>query len=100
MEEAYAYILEKLNAQGEYAFLPEGMLEEMLKKLIALDAAFMQDTGVEDGTPYDDDAALVVLHKGMKEAYPEHAMYMMRLSEDYLDLNEDYLESIGAIEWD
>lgn len=100
MEDAYAYILEKLNAAGEYAFLPEGMLEEMLQKLLALDDAFMRDTGVQDGAEYDDDAALEALHQSMKEAYPQHAMYMLRLTEDYLDFNEDYLESIGAIEWE
>ncbi len=100
MEGARAFILEKLARAGEYAFLPSGVMEEMLDKIITLDAAFMQETGVEDGETYDDEAAQAYLFKGMAEAFPDHKMYMMRFSEDYLDYNEDYLESIGAIDWD
>lgn len=99
MEEAYAYIIDKLQKLGDYSFLPEGVLGEMLKRLIALDEAFMQNTGVNDGMEYDDDAALAALHASMAEAFPEYKMYMLRLSEDYLDYNEEYLDSIGAIDW-
>ncbi len=99
MEDARSYLLDKLNTLGEYAFLPEGLLAEMVDQLIELDAAFMAQTGVEEGEPYDDDEALAALCKGMQKAYPDYAMYMMRLSEDYLDYNEEYLDSIGAIDW-
>ncbi len=100
MEEARAFILEKLTRAGEYAFLPSGRLEEMLDKIITLDEEFMHATGVEDGAAYDDEAAQEYLFKNMAEAFPEHKMYLMRFTEDYLDYNEDYLESIGAIDWD
>ena len=100
MTDARAFILEKLTRAGEYAFLPGGMLEEMLDKIITLDEAFMRETGVEDGEAYDDEAAQDVLFQGMAKAFPDHKMYMMRFTEDYLDYNEDYLESIGAIDWD
>ena len=100
MEDARAFILEKLTRAGEYAFLPSGRLEEMLDKIITLDETFMHATGVEDGEAYDDEAAQEYLFKNMEEAFPEHKMYLMRFTEDYLDYNEDYLESIGAIDWD
>lgn len=97
---ARTYIAEKLVKAGDYAFLPEGVLGAMLDRLLALDAAFMEDTGVNDGAAYDDDEALDYIFSGMAAAFPEHKMYMKRLAEDYLDLNEEYLESIGAIEWE
>lgn len=100
MKDARTFILEKLEKAGEYAFLPSGRLEEMLDKIITLDEQFMNETGVEDGEVYDDEAAQEYLFKNMAEAFPEHRMYLMRFTEDYLDYNEDYLESIGAIDWD
>ena len=36
----------------------------------------------------------------LRAAYPEHKMYLMRFVEDYMDYYEDYLESIGAIDWE
>lgn len=101
MEQAFSYIFDRLEKQGDYSFLPEGLLHEMLQRLVSLDEAFMKETGVEDGTAaYDDDAAAQAISKGLSEAYPEYRMYMLRLTEDYLDYNEEYLDSIGAIEWD
>ncbi len=99
MEEARAFIMDCLTKQKDYDFLPAGVLEEMVQRLITLDEAFMLQTGVNDGAEYDDDAALTAIFEGMSAAFPEHKMYMMRLTEDYLDYNEEYLESIGAIEW-
>lgn len=100
MEDARAFILDKLEKAGEYAFLPGGRLGELLDKIITLDEAFMRATGVENGEAYDDEAAQEYLFNGMAEAFPEHRMYLMRFTEDYLDYNEDYLESIGAIDWE
>lgn len=100
-QQAYAYILNKFREGKEYDFLPEGALETMLRDIRALDGAFMEETGVaEDGAAYDDEQALEYLFAGMCEKHPEHKMYLMRFTEDYLDYNEDYLISIDAIEWD
>ncbi|OQA15735.1 MAG: hypothetical protein BWY62_00486 [Firmicutes bacterium ADurb.Bin356] len=100
MDEKRAYLLERFKTQGDYEFLPEGVLENMLDKLLQLDEEFMKRTGVELGEPYDDDEAGAALFEGMTLAFSQWRMYLMRLVEDYLDYNEDYLESIGAIEWD
>lgn len=99
MEEAYNYVMQRLEQQGDYTFLPEGVLREMLQKLIALDEDFMRQSGVDEGAVYDDDDALEYLHAGMSAAFSAYGMYMRKLSEDYLDYNEDYLESTGGIEW-
>ncbi len=100
MEDARAYLLRRLKEQGDYEFLPEGVLEKMLDKLVELDEAFMLKTGVDAGEPYDDDAAEEALFAGVAEAFPDYRMYMMRLTGDYLDYNEEYLEETGAIDWE
>jgi len=94
-----AYILAKFQEQGDFAFMEE--LEQMVDTLVALDEKFMADTGAEDGEEvYDDDKAYEFLFAAMTEKYPARKMYIMRLVEDYMDYAEDYLESIGAIEWE
>ncbi|MDL2235728.1 hypothetical protein LJC07_06215 [Christensenellaceae bacterium OttesenSCG-928-L17] len=98
--EAKEYMLNKYREQGDYAFLPAGLLEEMVEKIQALDEAFMERSGVNNGAAYDDDAAASALFAGMKEAFAEYTMYLQRFTDDYLDYNEEYLESIGAIEWE
>jgi len=104
MEQQYAnakeFILDKFTQLGDYDFLPQGMLEKMVDKLIALDEAYMETSGVMEGEAYDDDAAADVIFAGMQEAFPEYKMYAMRLTDDYLDYNEEYLDVTGQIEWD
>ncbi len=100
MEDARKYLLERIQKQGDYDFLPEGVLEDMLDTLIALDETFMQQTGVEQGEAYDDEAASDAIFEGMVAAFPDYRMYMMRLTNDYLDYNEEYLDEIGAIDWE
>lgn len=99
-KDAKSYLVARFIEQGDYTFLPEGLLEEMVEKLIALDEAFMRQSGVEEGAPYDDEAACAAIFEDMAKAFPAHRMYMMRITEDYLDFNEEYLESIGAIDWE
>lgn len=94
------FLLAKFQAAGEYDFLPEGMLARMLEALIEADEGYMREAGVEDGAVYDDDAAYEALYAALQAGFPEYKMYAMRLSEDYLDYNEEYLEASGQIEWD
>lgn len=100
MNEAQTYILNHIKELGDYEFLPGGTLKEMVLKLSALDEEYMEQSGVNAGGEYDDNDALEFLAKSIKLAYPEYEMYMQRLCEDYLDYNEEYLDSIGAIEWE
>lgn len=93
------YLIDHIGAQADYSFMPEGKLAEIVEKLMELDAAYMRVAGVNDGEEYDDDAAYEALFSGVSQAFPEYKMYTMKLTEDFLDGNEAYLESIGAIEW-
>ena len=99
MDEARDYILEQYIKGGDYAFLPEGLLPKLLDTLMAYDEEFMESAGVNEGEEYDDEAASAWLFQKMTEAFPDYKMYMLRFTEDYLDYNEEYLNSIGAIEW-
>lgn len=98
---AKAYILGCFAEQGDFAeIVDEKTLEEMTDAVMALDAAFMKETGADQGAVYDDDAAYDYMHEKMCGKFPEHKMYMLRLVEDYMDYNERYLDSLGLIDWD
>lgn len=94
------YIVNRFKEQGDFMMFGQETMEKMVDQVIALDAAYMKESGVDDGAVYDDDAAYEYMHAHMIEAFPEHKMYMMRLVDDYLDYNEAYLDSIGAIDWE
>ncbi len=100
MYEEKTFVLNRFIEQGDYAFLPEGLLEEMVEKILVCNEAFMERSKVNEGAAYDDEAACEALHQDMIEAFAEYKMYMLRFTEDYLDYFEEYLESTGSIEWD
>ena len=93
-----AYILNKFNVEGDFDFLKDGLMEELVDAMMAIDQSYLAKLGEDDD--YDDDDAYDLLYEGMQKKYPELKMYAMRLSEDYLDFSEEYLESVGAIEWE
>ena len=99
-EKAFDYILEAYKKQNDFSFIDDGTFSNMVRKLIALDEEYINQSGAEEDGVYDDDEAYEYLFNEMKAAYPQYKEYMMRLVDDYLDYNEAYLESIGAIEWD
>ncbi|MCE5188005.1 MAG: hypothetical protein LLF75_02300 [Eubacteriales bacterium] len=99
--EAKAYILGCFREQGDFAeIVDEKTLDEMVSAAMALDAAFMKETGADEGAVYDDDAAYDYMHERMCVRFAAHKMYMLRLVEDYMDYNERYLESLGLIDWE
>ena len=93
-----AYVLDKFVKEGDFDFLKSGELNEMVDAMIELDTAYM-DSLTEDAM-YEDDDAYEKLFTSMQERYPQYKMYCMRLAEDYLDFAEEYLVSVGAIEWE
>ena len=100
-EDARAFMLDLFVKQGDFPqIMDEKTIEKLLGDVMALDEAFMQTNGVTDGEVYDDDAAFDYMHEKLVEKYPEHKMYAMRFVEDYMDYNEQYLDSIGAIDWE
>ena len=98
LNEMKAYILNKFNVEGDFDFLKDGLMEELVDAMMAIDQSYLAKLGEDDD--YDDDDAYDLLYEGMQKKYPELKMYAMRLSEDYLDFAEEYLESVGAIEWE
>ncbi len=99
-EEACAFILAKFREQGDFVAL-EGMdLEGMVACAQRAEEAYMRESGVLDGDVYDDDAAFERVRAALTEAFPAHKMYAMRFAEDYLDYSEEYLESVGLIDWE
>ena len=98
LNEMKAYILNKFNVEGDFDFLKDGLMEELVDAMMAIDQNYLAKLGEDDD--YDDDDAYDLLYEGMQKKYPELKMYAMRLSEDYLDFSEEYLESGGAIEWE
>ena len=99
--EARAYILGCFAEQGDFAeIVDDKTLGEMLDAVMALDAAFMKETGADEGAVYDDDAAYDYMHEKMSAQFADLKMYMLRLVEDYMDYNERYLDSLGLIDWE
>lgn len=96
-KEMKAYILDKFQKEGDFAFLKEGELEDMVESMLELDTAYAESIG--EGV-YDDDEAYDALYAALQKKYPDYKMYCMRLAEDYLDFSEEYLVSIDAIDWE
>ena len=98
-EEAAAFILNKFKEQGDFSFIDEKLFCDMVRDIQELDSQYIDQFESEDAV-YDDDEAYERIHGAMTEKYPDFKTYMMRLVDDYLDYSEDYLESIGAIDWE
>ncbi len=92
-------ILEQFTKQGDFAFLQE-QLPDMIDELLALDREYIDRCGAQEDGVYDDEEAFDFLLAAMKERHADYKAYMMRLVDDYMEYNEAYLDSIGAIEWD
>lgn len=98
---AVAYILEKFKEQGDFPdIMDEDTLSRMIGAAATYDEVFINETGADNGEVYDDDAAFEYLQNRLADQFPDHKMYIMRFVEDYMDYNELYLDSIGAIEWE
>ena len=108
-EEAEQFILERLVKAD---FKPvANRSEELVKEAISLDFAYMQSTGViaEDGVMgnayYDDDEAFefmfdrMVRARGLSEDDPMNGALAAFLDQ-YMDLQQGYLEQAGLMAWD
>ncbi len=100
LENAKKYIKQRFMEQGDFLILKEEVFDAMLDRIMELDEAFMESTGVNDGEVYDDDKAFDFMFEEMQKSFEEQKMYCMRFVDDYMDYSEGYLESIGAIEWE
>ena len=94
------YIINKFTAEGDFDFLKEGELPAIVEAMRGFDEEYMQASGANEGEIYDDDDAYELIFTRLQAAYPQYKMYCMRLAEDYLDFAEEYLASVGALEWE
>ncbi len=100
-QQAQQFIMEQFSRQGDFLELfSADALDALVGEVMALDEAYMQTSGADDGAVYDDDDAYDYMYERLCAAHPEHRMYMMRFVEDYMEFNERYLERVGAIEWE
>lgn len=91
-------IVEKFNAEGDFEFMKPEELKSLTETLVTIDFAYMDEIG-EDGV-YDEDVVYERLYKKATEDYEQYKTYLMRFVDDYMDFMEEYLVSIGAIEWE
>ena len=106
-EEALAFMRKGINRK-EHASLAE-RIDELLDQCIDADMEFMFNTGVldEDGNGgdeyYEDDDAIEFMVEKLAAANrldPEQAVKLASLVDDYMDLQQAYLESKGLVAWD
>ncbi len=98
LNEMKAYILNKFKNEGDFDFLREGLMEEMVDEMMSVDQAYLGKLSEDDD--YEDDDVYELLIAALQNKYPDYKMYAMRLAEDYLDFSEEYLVSVDAIEWE
>ena len=106
-EEAKKLILSKLDRKAHKEL--EGQLESLIGQAIDADMKYMHENGVlaEDGTAggsyYEDDDAFEYMVEALVDANtltPDQAVKVASLIDDYMDLQQEYLESKGLVDWE
>ncbi len=107
-EEAVKYIASRVNRVAHKAFSPSE-IESLVRQAVALDLKFMQETGVMDANGeagdnyYDDDDAYEYISENLIRLYggsDETAGRICSLVDDYMDLQQSYMEEKGMVDWD
>ena len=106
-QEALAFILERIHAKDH----PElaDSLPDLISQAIDADMAYMHEHHVIDengnaGTEYyEDDEAFEYMVEKLAEKNkldPVKAVKLASLVDDYMDYQQEYLESKGLVDWD
>lgn len=106
-QEALDFILKRIHAKDH----PElaDRLEDLISQTIDADMAYMHEHHVIDdegnaGTEYyEDDEAfeyMVETLAAQNRMDPVKAIKLASLVDDYMDFQQEYLESKGLVEWD
>ena len=83
--------------EGDFDFMKEEERLDLVKKLAEVDFDYMDEIGDD---VYDEDVVYERLYAAAEQAYPQYKTYLMRFVDDYMDFMEQYLVSIGAVEWE
>ncbi len=105
-EEAIAFIGQRIHPQ-DHPELKE-LLPDLIGDIIDADMAYMHESGVLDeegnggGAYYEDDDAIEFMLERLaeeKKLDPVRAIKLASLIDDYMDYQEEYLESKGLVQW-
>ncbi len=100
-------IAQNIDRKQYAAFSAE--FDSLIRQAVDLDLAYMRASGViaEDGMSgaayYDDDEAFEYILDGIARARgwdDERTLRLGALIDDYMDAQQNYMESIGMLEWD
>ena len=106
-QEAIAFICKRIDRK--YHKELDDKIEALIPQIIDADMAFMHATGVldEEGNAgdnyYEDDDAFETMVEtvvAQNDLTPEQAVKVASLVDDYMDYQQEYLESKGLVEWD
>ena len=104
-QEALAFIARRINRREHQELADQ--LESLLSQIIDADMAYMHESGVLDeegnaGDSYyeDDDAfeSMVESVVAQNDLTPEQAVKVASLVDDYMDFQQEYLESKGLVD--
>lgn len=106
-EAAVRFITGKINRAAHKAFSPKEM-DSLLRQAVELDLQYMEQAGViRDGMAgdafYDDDEAFEYISDRLIQLYggnDETAMRICALVDDYMDLQQAYMEQTGLVDWE
>ncbi|MBE5804841.1 MAG: hypothetical protein E7316_10070 [Clostridiales bacterium] len=106
-DDALAFILPRIDRKGHKALT--FLIDQLIAQAIDADMAFMHATGVldENGDAgdnyYDDDEAFEYIVEALAELNgfdPDMAVKVGGLIDDYMELQQEYLEHAGLIDWE
>lgn len=106
-EQALAYILPRIDRKGHKALA--FLIDQLISQAIDADLCFMQETGVLDKHGdagegyYDDDEAFEYILDALARQNgfdDDMTVRVGGLIDDYMELQQEYLESIGLVDWD
>ena len=93
------FIAGKFRNAGDFDFIPDEQLEEIISALVAIDDEYLRKIA-EDDSPYDEEYVYEHMLKSVSSKFIRYQTYLMRLVDDYMDFMEQYLVSIDAVEWE
>ena len=93
------FIAGKFRNAGDFDFIPDEQLEEIISALVAIDDEYLRKIA-EDDSPYDEEYVYEHMLESVSSKFSRYQTYLMRLVDDYMDFMEQYLVSIDAVEWE
>ena len=106
-QEAQAFIAKRIDRKYHKELADK--IDELVGQIIDADMQYMHENGVLDAdgnagdSYYEDDDAFEYMVEAVVAANdltPEQAVKVASLVDDYMDYQQEYLESKGLVEWD